>query len=72
MPNLKDLTLRLAVTRLAFIDSIHLEKEILSHLSQLTTFIDKGGQCHIYLVPFQMNCSLGVTNSFFGNSFHQS
>ncbi|CAF3502637.1 unnamed protein product, partial [Rotaria sp. Silwood2] len=111
MPNLKNLILCLNVIRMRFIDGIHLEKEILSHLSQLTTFIfhirtimpllysyhhasvddvqntfshwkygqvnchvdyfsDKAGQCHIYSVPFKIEYIYGVTNSFFGSSFH--
>ena len=111
MLNLDELTLDLNAERMRFIDGIHLDKEILGYLSQLTTFkfhirtvmtsiyqndyllIDdirntfshwkygevncyvdyffgEFGQCHIYSIPFQMARINGVTNSFFGNSFH--
>ena len=111
MPNLKELTLGLTVTRMTFIDGVHLNTEILTRLSKLTKFIfhiyttmpliyphddrstddvqktfdhwkygrvnchvdyfeDKAGQCHIYSIPYTMERITGVTNNFFGNSFH--
>ena len=111
IPNLKELTLGLIVTRLRFIDGIHLDEEILTRLPQLTKFtfyiytimpllypqdhlstddvqktfnywkygrvnchvdyfLNKAGQCHIYSIPYQMERISGVTNSFFGNTFH--
>ena len=111
MPNLKELTLGLIVTRSIFIDGVHLDIEILTRLPELTKFIfhiytmmpliaphdhrftndvqntfnhwkygrvnchvdyftDKAGQCHIYSIPYPLERISGVTNSFFGNSFH--